>query len=75
MKKNKEIPEHILKEYGSLRNWKKDRRKKWKALISALNEFNRGCIYIPNQSYQNFNKAYDLLKGSDNELKNWWKKS
>ena len=63
--KQKRFPSHLRRVWANWREYKSDKRKKLRAMIKALEEFQMGCAWIPSKSMDRF----DLIRREMNKLK------
>lgn len=69
---SKKLQKHLQQ---TMRQFKKQKRKEFKALREAIDEFNFGCAYLPKSAYLQFTKARKCLNNVYEDCKHWWKKA
>lgn len=67
-----EIPEHVIKQYGSARAFRSRKRKALREIERALSELRLGSAYFPHGSRGVSNIEYELkILAKELSIKNW----
>ena len=59
----------------TLRSFKKQKRKEFKRVRSAIKDLHSGCAYMPKEALNSLCKARELLEESYKICKPWWKRA
>lgn len=67
------LPQYIVDQYGSTREYKQTKRRQIRALEKALKDLRGGCAYLPNEGYRLFDQISFNVKDLRDitSLKNW----
>lgn len=69
------LPNHVIAEHGSKRNWIKTKRKEMKELRKAMDTIRLGCAFLPKEAYLAITQADSKINEAYNVCKKWWAKS
>ncbi len=73
MKNIERLPDHMKKEYGTLRNFKRVKRIEFNKLIKEIDQVRGGCAFFPQEAYLNFDRGASLIDKALKDLIIWWK--
>jgi len=69
---NKILPKHMNQ---TLRQFKKQKRKEFRAIRQASRKLNFASAYLPREAFRKFSKAEKLIEDAYEICKPWWKKA
>ena len=71
--KNEKLPKHVIKSYGSTRNFKEEKRKQIQNVQRAMSNLRNGGFYLPGDCYKRLKKIEGEIKKMRDSMsvKNW----
>ena len=67
-----QLPEHVIADWGSARNFREDKRRLVREMAQTLDELRVGCAYFPNGSRGVENIMYELeILKRELSIKSW----